>query len=52
MPYIILGTEDTVVNKREKSLPLWGFSGETTTATTKEAEYPVGWIKYMCQKTF
>lgn len=29
MPCIILGTEDTVVNKREKPLPLWGFSGET-----------------------
>ena len=29
MPCIILGTEETVEKKREKSLPLWSFSGET-----------------------
>ena len=29
MPDTGIGTEDTVENKREKSLPLWSFSGET-----------------------
>lgn len=47
MPCIILGTEDTVENKRENPCPCGAFLGRqltTAAATTKEAEYPVGWI--------